>query len=332
MKRLALNFTLIALAAFLSLPSFAQDEKEKEKEKKKGAEQIIITKKDGDEKVIIEINGDKVTINGKPADEYKEGEVKVLRNKIKTYEGLNSFSYSHPGAESWNFNWNDDAFGSFMTVDDNRAMLGVVTEETDQGAKVTDITSESAAKKAGIKEGDVITKIDEIKVGTPDDLSKAVRKHKPGDKVTVTFLRDKKEQKVTAELGKWKGTTTVKAMPRVPEMKMMETMPRTPYYGQNSWNWSGGSPKLGLSVQDTDDAKGVKVIEVDDESNAAKAGIKEDDIITHINEKAVNSTDEVVKIIKESKDKVSIQLKVKRGTKIQNIEVKMPRKIKTTDL
>ena len=30
-------------------------------------------------------------------------------------------------------------------------------------------------------------------------------KHKPGDKVTVTYLRDKKEQKATAELGRWKG-------------------------------------------------------------------------------------------------------------------------------
>lgn len=333
MKRIAVNFSLIALAAFLSLPSLAQDDKDKEKEKKKGAEQIIITKKsDDNEKIVIEINGDKITINGKSADEYKDGEIKVNRNKIKTYEGLNTYSYTYPnsGNESFNFNWNDNnGSHTFTTMDDNRAMLGVVTEETDQGAKVTDITEESAAKKAGIKEGDIITKIDDTKVETPDDLSKAVRKHKPGEKVTVTLLRDKKEQKITAELGKWKGVNMVTAMPK---MRMMEPMPpRSPYYGQSLYS-SGNSPKLGLSVQDTDDGKGVKVIDVDDESNAAKAGVKEDDIITHINEKAVNSTDEVVKIVKENKDKPSIQLKVKRGGKVQNIVVKMPRKLKTTDL
>ena len=96
--------------------------------------------------------------------------------------------------------------------------------------------------------------------------------------------------------------------------------------------WSGGTPKLGLSVQDTDDGKGVKVIEVDDESNAKKAGIKEEDIVLEFDGKAVNSTDEIVKVIKESKDKISVMVKLQRAGKIQNIEVKMPRKIKTADL
>ena len=86
---------------------------------------------------------------------------------------------------------------------------------------------------------------------------------------------------------------------------------------------------LGLSVQDTDDGKGVKVIEVDDESNAEKAGIKEDDIITEVEGKAVNSADEIAKIIKESKDKTSVMVKLTRSGKTQNIEVKIPRKLKT---
>ena len=37
---------------------------------------------------------------------------------------------------------------------------------------------------------------------------------------------------------------------------------------------------------------------MDEESNAAKAGIKEDDIVTEVDGKAVNSTDEMVKVIK----------------------------------
>jgi len=101
--------------------------------------------------------------------------------------------------------------------------------------------------------------------------------------------------------------------------------------GQN-WSWSGGGPKLGLSVQDTDEGKGVKVIEVDDESNAAKAGIKKDDVVTEVDGKAVNSTDDMVKMIKESKDKTSIMVKLQRGGKTQNIEVKIPKKIKTVDM
>jgi serine protease Do len=114
--------------------------------------------------------------------------------------------------------------------------------------------------------------------------------------------------------------------------KIQQTMPRirTPY-GQN-WIWSGGNPRLGLSVQDTDDGKGVKVIDVDDESNAYKAGIREDDIITEVDGKTVNSADEVAKIIKDNKEKSSVMIKLSRGGKTQNIEVKMPRKLKTADL
>jgi serine protease Do len=100
-----------------------------------------------------------------------------------------------------------------------------------------------------------------------------------------------------------------------------------------NWNWSGGSgPKLGVSVQDTEDGKGVNVIEVDEDGNAAKAGIKEDDIITEVDGKAVNSTDEIAKLIKESKEKTSVKIKLLRAGKAETVEVKIPRKLKTTDL
>ncbi len=347
MKRLAVNFAIAALLATLAIPSFAQDEKEKEKEKvkeekvvkeKKNVEQIVITRNsDSKEKTVIEINGDKITVNGKPIEDLKDGDVKVHRNKYKTLEGL---TYSLPrGNMGQTFNWDNDHdnFGYFGDTDENRAMLGVVTEEAEGGVKVTEITNESAAKKAGIKEGDIITKIDDTKIDDPDKLTEAVRKHKPGEKVTVTLLRDKKEQKVTAELGKWKGVGAYNFnqgqnfkmdMPEYRELlaPKIQGMPR------QNWAFSGGSPRLGLSVQDTDDGKGVKVIEVDEESNAAKAGLKENDIVTHFNDKEVNSADEVAKLVKENKDKPTINLKIKRDGKSQSIEVKMPRKLKTTDI
>ena len=341
MKRLAVNFVMAALLATLAIPSFAQDEKEKEKEikeKKKTVEQIVITRNtDSKEKTVVEINGDKITVNGKPIEDLKDGEVKVHRNKYKTMEGLNAYSFPGTGQS---FNWDNDhgnAFRMFGDMDENRAMLGVVTEETEGGVKVTEITSESAAKKAGIKEGDIITKIGETKITEPDQLSEAIRKHKPGEKVTVTLLRDKKEQKVTAELGKWKGVSAYSFGPDhdfkmdMPDyndllVPKVQGVPRA-----QAWSRSG-TPRLGLSVQDTDDGKGVKVIEVDEESNAAKAGIKENDLVTHFNDKEVNSADEVARLVKENKDKVSFTLKIKRAGKTQNIEVKIPRKLKTANL
>ena len=347
MKRNAVKFAMIALLASLSVPAFTQDEKEKDKEKKKDVEQIIITRKGSNdkEKIVIEIAGDKVTINGKPAEDFKDDDIKVLRNKFKSFDGLSAYNIPRAGGNAWNFNWDDkEGMHLFSEADANRAMLGVVTEKVEEGVKVNDITDESAAEKAGLKEGDIITKVGDKKIENPDDLSETIRKQKPGDKVSITFIRDKKEQKATAELGKWKGTNAFAMAPgqnfkmEMPEFKMkdlemprMKSMPRIAPYGQN-WVWSGGAPRLGLSVQDTEDGKGVKVIDVDEEGNAAKAGVKENDIITHFNDKEVNSADEVAKLVKENKDKTSIQLKIKRDSKTQNIEVKMPKKLKSADL
>lgn len=341
MKRLAVNFAIAALLATLSVPGLAQDTKEKQKEdkdKKKEVEQItIIRKSDDKDKTVIEINGDKITVNGKPIEDLKDGDITVHRNKYKTMDGLNAYSIPRANARAFNWNNNGDSFDIFSDMDENRAMLGVVTEEVEGGVKVTEITDESAAKKAGIKEGDIITKIGEAKIEDPDGLSEEVRKHKPGEKVTVTLLRDKKEQKVTAELGKWKGVGAFSFGPgqnfkmEMPDYKELYA-PRIQGIPRQNWSWAGGAPRLGLSVQDTDDGKGVKVIDVDEESNAAKAGVKENDIITHFNDKEVNSADEVAKLVKENKDKPTINLKIKRDGKAQSIEVKMPRKLKTADL
>ncbi|HEX7902314.1 MAG TPA: PDZ domain-containing protein [Chitinophagaceae bacterium] len=334
-------FTLFFAVALMMPASLLAQKEEKEKEKeskdKKEAEQIIITRKgDKNEKVVVEINGDKITVNGKPIEDLKDGDVSVRRNKIRDMwayaDGLNAKAFA-PGETFKMYN-----------MDSNRAMLGVTTEKADQGVEVQEITKESAAAKAGLKEGDIITKIGDKKIENPDELSAAIKAQKPGDKVTVTYLRDKKEQKATAELGKWKGANVFTGIPghdfkmdmgdmHLDEiMPRLQTMPRAKINGQ-TWNWSeGGNPKLGLSVQDTDDGKGVKVIEVDEESNAAKAGLKENDVISEVDGKAVNSADEVAKIIRESKDKVSVMVKLQRSGKTQNVEVKIPRKLKTADL
>ncbi|MDP4263912.1 MAG: PDZ domain-containing protein [Bacteroidota bacterium] len=336
MKYLFSKPLFIVLGAALILPAalLAQvgekDKEKKEKAKEKSETQQIIITRSGDknEKITVEVNGDKVTVNGKPIDEYKGDNVIVRRNRNRDGWTLGE------GQNSWSFN--GDNFPLLLDMgDSNRAMLGVTTEKADKGVEIQTINKESAASKAGLKEGDVITKIDEQKIEDPDDLSKAIKAHKPGDKVNVTYLRDDKEQKVSAELSKWKGSGVLSPSYKMDlgdVMSKAHTMPRINTAPFRSFSWSGGGPKLGLSVQDTDDGKGVKVIEVDDESNAAKAGIKEDDIITEVEGKAVNSADEVAKIIKDSKDKTSVMVKLTRAGKTQNIEVKIPRKLKTADL
>ena len=334
MQRILPKLSAVILASLLIAPVaiHAQDEKEKDKSDKKDVDQIIITRKNADKgKVTVEIDGDKVTVNGKPIEDLKSGDITVNRHKIK--DGNTVMAYSSPGG-AWSYNWNDN--DKLFYEDGNTAMLGVVTESEDDGLKITDITEGSGADKAGLKEDDIITKVDDKKVDDPDDLTKIIRSHKPGDKVNITYLRDKKEQKVIAELGKWKGSDFETF--NMPNMNFDMIAPKGDLHPKikiapgQYYSFSDNRPKLGLSVQDTEDGKGVKVIDVDDEGNGQKAGVKENDIITAINDKEVNSADEVARIIRESRDKPSVMLKIKRAGKIQNIEVRMPRKLKTADL
>ena len=330
MKEVFSKRVLVAGVALLTMPAavFAQKEKDKDKSDKKQVETIVITRKgDLDDKAVIELNGDKVLVNGK---ELKDGQsnagVTVHRNRLRN-RGAGNYSIS-PGG--WNFNFDEDGM-SLFDEDENRAMLGVVTEGDDKGAEIRSITKESAAEKAGLKKGDIITKIGTKKIESTEDVTEAIHSHKPGDKVDVTYLREGKEQKVTAELGKWKGIRAVTA-PRIwnGNVPSAPNIDVTPF---ENFSYNFGRPRLGLSIQDTDDGVGVKVLEVDDDSNAAKAGIHEDDIIVGIDDKEVKSTDDVTKTIRSApKDKYNFTFKVRRNGKTENVEVKMPRKLKTADL
>lgn len=68
------------------------------------------------------------------------------------------------------------------------------------GALVAQVTSGSAAEKAGLKAGDLITKIDDRPIGSVEELIVAVRSNAPGDKVEITYIRDGKESTVSATL------------------------------------------------------------------------------------------------------------------------------------
>ncbi len=65
-----------------------------------------------------------------------------------------------------------------------------------QGVLVRSVSASSAAAQAGIRAGDVITRIDEAKVATPSDLLNRVRTMGQGNSVTLTLMRDHKEMTV----------------------------------------------------------------------------------------------------------------------------------------
>ncbi|MGW5362079.1 S1C family serine protease [Actinopolymorpha pittospori] len=95
-------------------------------------------------------------------------------------------------------------------IDDGRAehaQLGVtVTEATGSdgvstGAALQGVNANGAADKAGLRQGDVITKVDDRQVTDADGLIAAVRSYRPGAKVTLTYVRDGQTHTAKATLG-----------------------------------------------------------------------------------------------------------------------------------
>jgi putative serine protease PepD len=68
------------------------------------------------------------------------------------------------------------------------------------GAGVSEVSDGSAAAEAGLESGDVITKVDDTLITGADSLVATIRSYRPGDSVTVTFVRDDEEQTVDLEL------------------------------------------------------------------------------------------------------------------------------------
>ncbi len=315
----------LLLAVGFSATLYAQDVATIAPRAKSGdGESIIIRKKDKNtEKLTIVVDGDKITINGKPVDEYKDDNVQVI--KQKGWGATSNYSYATPFASGdWDvFNNN---FGK--EIKSNKAVLGVMTEKTDEGAKITDVTDESAADKAGLKEGDIITKFGEDKVTNADDLYKAVGKYKPEDKVTIAYKRDNKDATASVTLKKnnevkiYGGNTLGR--------NFMNISPKIG--GAYSYSYRSGRPRLGVQAQDTEDGKGVKLLNVDDESPADKAGLKEDDIVTQVDGKNITSVDDLRNAIKDGKDGDTFKVTYSRNGESKTVDVHYPKELKTSNL
>jgi len=325
MKQYFLKISGMAvLAVLLHAGAFAQDGSDNKPRKMDDNDEIIVKpKNDKDSKVTIEIKNGEVFINGKPADEYDDDNVTIRkrRNRGDKYLVMPPNPPGSPFRGGWSYNGEEDS---------KTAFLGVSSEKDEKaGVEIQEVTKESAAEKAGLKKGDIITKIDDVNIEDPEKLTETIRSHKPDDKVTITYKRDGKEQKTTATLGKfkWKNNSWNGFDYKMPNMNF----DFGPGHG-GAYIWNNNSTKIGIKAQDTEDGKGVKILDVDDESAASKAGLKEGDIITQFDGKDINSASQLAEVARVAKTKPSVKVKLNRGGKIQEVTLKIPKKLKTADL
>ena len=87
---------------------------------------------------------------------------------------------------------------------DNEVDLG-----TNEGVYVSEVEADGAGADIGLEKGDVITHIDGKKVTKMSELQEVMFNKRPGDKISLTFLHNKKSQTKTATLKNAQGNTKV---------------------------------------------------------------------------------------------------------------------------
>lgn len=326
-----LLFVLSFGAITVAIPAFSQ---ERPSAKLGEYDEIIIKRKGADKnaKVTIEIKDGEVFADGKKLEDFQDKDIIVRRRVIVPRNG--NLPPGNPFEEQE------------FSLTPNPAVLGVITRKEDtKGVTVSEVAEGSAAEKAGLKVGDVITAVNDKKITEPQELYEAIGGLKAGDKVTVTYLRNGKESKATATLDKRKddGPRAYRLPPqggnqfqfRMPDGQNTRPFGNTPdgreFPFAEFFREQSGT-KLGLSVQDTEDANGASVLDVTTGSVAEKAGFKEKDVITELAGKPVKNAKDVVQLYRENREAKSIPAKVKRNGNTQTLTITVPKKLNKEDL
>jgi len=167
-----------------------------------------------------------------------------------------------------------------------------------RGILVTNIVPNGSAEEAGMKENDVIIKFDGITVNTVPELQEQVGKHRPGDKATVTYIRNNKENSVPIILKNMIGNTDIVTADMGVEV----------VFGAKVESLSS-SDKRSLRVD-----SGIKVLEVDD-GKFKNLGLRKGYIILSVNGRKVNSPADIRQITDNESNLESIRGIQSNGTR-----------------
>ncbi len=168
--------------------------------------------------------------------------------------------------------------------------------EAKGGILIQDVIPDSAASKAGLREGDIIVDLDGQPVTTVAKFRAAIASRKPNTKVELGIWREGKSQKLEVTLGE----APTQELPR-PDARR---------------------PRLGVGLADVsaklqrqyglDEAGGVVITDVLPGSAAASAGLREGDLLEQIGDTKVESAAQAVKLLRGIKPSERVRLRIRR--------------------
>ncbi len=188
-----------------------------------------------------------------------------------------------------------------------RALLGITMGTVDKkfademklssvsGVYINEVLKGSAAEKAGLKKNDVIVAIDGQKVTDASSVQAKVNNYHPGDKATITYIRDGKQQEA-------------------------QVVFQAVIQGEAVVNTDGGVIFYGATLKEADTETlrrlglkgGVEIVTLSS-GKMAEAGAREGSIITYVNGAAVSKPEEVVTKAKKASRAIYVEGVDKNG-------------------
>jgi serine protease Do len=277
----------------------------------------------------IQIDGDRVLQEVKPALEQSEGVLAGMQvladpeiDQITIFDG-----------------------------EDGPSWLGVETQEVtaenakelklpaERGVVVAEVTKDSPAAKAGLKEKDAITEVNGQRVEGAAQFRRMIHEIPAGRTAQLTVWRDGRAQTLSATLGKaeerhdkWMGATPGAFAFRMPEVQIPE-MPSMDL-GEGMGMVIAGRPRLGIDAEDiggqlgsffgAPDGEGILVRSVNGGSAAEKAGMKAGDVITGFNGERVRSLGDLRQKLASQNDAKTAKIGVLRNRSEVTLSVELP--------
>ncbi len=166
-------------------------------------------------------------------------------------------------------------------IDAQKAQDKEVDLDVNDGVYVDKVDADGAGADAGLESGDVITSVDGKKVTRMAELQELMATKRPGDKVTLTFVHNKKTQTATVTLKNTQGNTNVVKQADLDVL------------GAN-FRAITDEQKQQLNIK-----YGVEVIKVNS-GTLAKAGVPKGFIIQKVNDNTISSIDDLQKVVKDA--------------------------------
>jgi serine protease Do len=230
-----------------------------------------------------------------------------------------------------------------MWLDGRGSSIGVRIQEAEgAGVLIDEVEDGSPAEKAGLRRGDVVVEFDGERVRGARHFSRLVQETPDGRTVKATVVREGSKQTldVTPAAGErfgWRSDHIVD-IPAI-ERQVERSLEALPRYFSFDFDWDsspmmagGARGRLGARLQPLTEQlatyfgvkNGVLVSSVDEDSPAAKAGLKAGDVITTVNGRSVSATSDITQEIRGAEGGKDVELGVLRDRQSLTLKAQIP--------